>query len=249
MTRAGKLLHPGLLHELFEQTAEAHPENTALICAGQRMTYAEVERRANRLARYLRSRDVKRGDCVAMLLPRSLGSLRRVAGHPEIRRRLRAARSRISGGTSRIHSRGLPGSGAGDNKISRDQGGKFPRRNYCARRMPDGNRLATRHKIRLRRNRRNAGRPLLHYLHLRLDRPAEGRANRTSQRLPSRARAKGKFSRCDRKTGFIRDFPSRSTPRSRKSGWHFSRARHSWSATMKWSTLAQGFPGCWPMPA
>ena len=36
------------------------------------MTYAEVERRANRLARYLRSRDVKRGDCVAMLLPRSL---------------------------------------------------------------------------------------------------------------------------------------------------------------------------------
>lgn len=70
--RAAKLLHPGLLHELFEQTAEAHPENTALICAGQRMTYAEVERRANRLARYLRSRDVKRGDCVAMLLPRSL---------------------------------------------------------------------------------------------------------------------------------------------------------------------------------
>ena len=67
-----ELLQPGLLHELFEQTADAHPGNVALICAGERMTYAELERRANQLARHLRSRGVKRGDCVAMLLPRSL---------------------------------------------------------------------------------------------------------------------------------------------------------------------------------
>jgi len=66
-----ELLRPGLLHELFEQKSGAQPENTALICAGERMTYAEVERRANQLARLLRSRGVKRGDCVAMLLPRS----------------------------------------------------------------------------------------------------------------------------------------------------------------------------------
>ena len=67
-----ELLRPGLLHELFEQKADAHPGNVALICAGERMTYAELERRANQLARHLRSRGVKRGDCVAMLLPRSL---------------------------------------------------------------------------------------------------------------------------------------------------------------------------------
>jgi non-ribosomal peptide synthetase-like protein len=67
-----ELLQPGLLHELFEQKADAHPGNVALICAGGRMTYAELERRANQLARHLRSRGVKRGDCVAMLLPRSL---------------------------------------------------------------------------------------------------------------------------------------------------------------------------------
>ena len=72
MSQSPELLRPGLLHELFEQTAEAHPGNIALICASERMTYAEVERHANQLARHLRSRGVKRGDCVAMLLPRSL---------------------------------------------------------------------------------------------------------------------------------------------------------------------------------
>ena len=60
------------MHELFERQAETNPQNTALICAGKRMTYAQVEQRANQIARHLRSRGVKRGDCVALLLPRSL---------------------------------------------------------------------------------------------------------------------------------------------------------------------------------
>jgi non-ribosomal peptide synthetase-like protein len=60
------------LHELFERQSETHPQNIALICAGERMTYAQVEQLANQLARHLRSRGVKRGDCVAMLLPRSI---------------------------------------------------------------------------------------------------------------------------------------------------------------------------------
>ena len=66
-----ELLRSGRLHDLFERQAELHPENIALICAGERMTYAQVEQRANQLARHLRGRGVKRGDCVAMLLPRS----------------------------------------------------------------------------------------------------------------------------------------------------------------------------------
>ena len=36
------------------------------------MTYAELERRANQLARFLRGRGVRRGDCVGLWLPRSL---------------------------------------------------------------------------------------------------------------------------------------------------------------------------------
>src|SRR5208283_2692219 len=41
-------------------------------CAGARMSYGELERRANRLARLLRQRGVKRGDCVGLWLPRSM---------------------------------------------------------------------------------------------------------------------------------------------------------------------------------
>ena len=66
-----ELMRPGLLHELFERQSEAHPQNIALICAGESLSYSEVEQRANQLARHLRGRGVKRGDCVAMLLPRS----------------------------------------------------------------------------------------------------------------------------------------------------------------------------------
>ena len=36
------------------------------------MTYGELERRANQLARFLRSRGVRRGDCVGLWLPRSM---------------------------------------------------------------------------------------------------------------------------------------------------------------------------------
>jgi non-ribosomal peptide synthetase-like protein len=66
------LLQPGLLHELFERQADARPEAPALLCAGARMSYGELERRANQLARLLRQRGVKRGDCVGVWLPRSM---------------------------------------------------------------------------------------------------------------------------------------------------------------------------------
>ena len=66
------LLRPELLHELFEQQADARPDSIALVCAGQCLTYQELERRANQLARFLRTRGVRRGDCVGLWLPRSL---------------------------------------------------------------------------------------------------------------------------------------------------------------------------------
>ena len=65
-------MRPELLHELFEQQAESCPDNTALICEDQHMSYGELERRSNQLARFLRSRGVRRGDYVGLWLPRSL---------------------------------------------------------------------------------------------------------------------------------------------------------------------------------
>ena len=38
------------------------PEKVALVCDGRRLTYADVESRANRLARALRDRGLRRGD-------------------------------------------------------------------------------------------------------------------------------------------------------------------------------------------
>ena len=71
---AGSLLKIGteqLLHELFERQAESEPGNIALVCGGKKMTYAELEQRANQLARFLRANAVGKGSVVGLLLPRS----------------------------------------------------------------------------------------------------------------------------------------------------------------------------------
>src|SRR5262249_36503869 len=47
--------HGGLLHQLFEQQARRTPEATALVAADVRLTYAELDAAADRLARHLRS--------------------------------------------------------------------------------------------------------------------------------------------------------------------------------------------------
>ena len=60
-----------LLHELFERTATRFPEQVAVSCRGVDRSYRELDQASNRLARWLRARGVRRGDHVAMLLPRS----------------------------------------------------------------------------------------------------------------------------------------------------------------------------------
>src|SRR6266568_9408084 len=61
----------GVLHGLFEAQADARPDAVAVVCDREETTYAELEWRANRLARYLRAREVGRGSLVALLLARS----------------------------------------------------------------------------------------------------------------------------------------------------------------------------------
>ena len=59
------------VHELFEAQALQTPDAEALVWDDERLTYAELNARANRLAHYLRSLGVKPDDRVAICLERS----------------------------------------------------------------------------------------------------------------------------------------------------------------------------------
>lgn len=60
-----------LLHDCFHRSADAHPDRPAVVCGPRTLTYADVDRRANQLARHLRSLGVGRGCFVGLLLERS----------------------------------------------------------------------------------------------------------------------------------------------------------------------------------
>ena len=61
-----------LVHEYLEASACRTPDKLALICDGQRLTYRQVDERANRLANGLVAAGVQRGDRVAIWLPNSV---------------------------------------------------------------------------------------------------------------------------------------------------------------------------------
>lgn len=61
-----------LVQHFLEQSADRLPDKVALICDGQRLTYADVEAQANRLANALRRQGLQRGDRVALYLPNSV---------------------------------------------------------------------------------------------------------------------------------------------------------------------------------
>ncbi|MGP3983829.1 amino acid adenylation domain-containing protein [Streptomyces sp. KR80] len=60
------------VHEHFERHAALVPEATAVSCGTERISYAELNAQANRLARLLRDRGVGRGDNVGICAERSL---------------------------------------------------------------------------------------------------------------------------------------------------------------------------------
>src|SRR6185437_4229957 len=50
------------VHELIEEQVRRTPEAVAVECAGEALTYAELDRRANQVARYLGERGGRPGD-------------------------------------------------------------------------------------------------------------------------------------------------------------------------------------------
>ncbi|MEC2114369.1 amino acid adenylation domain-containing protein, partial [Bacillus paralicheniformis] len=59
------------LHELFEEQAMKTPDHTALVFGAQRMTYRELNEKANQTARLLREKGIGRGSIAAMIAERS----------------------------------------------------------------------------------------------------------------------------------------------------------------------------------
>ncbi len=64
-----------LVHRVFEGQAAATPDATALVCEGERLSYRELNARANRLARRLRALGVGPEEIVGVCLPRSADAI------------------------------------------------------------------------------------------------------------------------------------------------------------------------------
>ena len=60
------------LHQWFEQQAQRTPNEVAVVFGDQRITYAELNARANQLARYLRNRSVTTETLVGLSIERSI---------------------------------------------------------------------------------------------------------------------------------------------------------------------------------
>jgi long-chain acyl-CoA synthetase len=61
-----------LVQEFLQNSTVRTPDKVALVCDGQRLTYAEIETQANRLAHALRAHGVRRGDRIGLYLNNSV---------------------------------------------------------------------------------------------------------------------------------------------------------------------------------
>jgi amino acid adenylation domain-containing protein len=75
--------YPGdkTIHQFFQEQVEKTPDNTAVLCAEQQITYKELERESNQLARYLcEFRGVKTDQGVGMLLDMGINAVKTILG-------------------------------------------------------------------------------------------------------------------------------------------------------------------------
>ncbi|MGH8772435.1 MAG: non-ribosomal peptide synthetase, partial [Burkholderiales bacterium] len=63
------------VHHWFENQVKRRPHEAALICGEQRLTYTELNARANRLAHFLRRKGIAPDTCVALCVERSAEAL------------------------------------------------------------------------------------------------------------------------------------------------------------------------------
>ncbi|WP_368656566.1 amino acid adenylation domain-containing protein [Brevibacillus dissolubilis] len=63
------------IHQLFEEQARLHPDNTAVVCGEESLTYRQLNEKANQLARLIRSKGILPNDFVGLLIERSLDML------------------------------------------------------------------------------------------------------------------------------------------------------------------------------
>jgi amino acid adenylation domain-containing protein len=68
------------VHELIARQAARHPDAIAVVCDVEQLTYGDLERRANQLARYLRGIGVGRETIVGLALEASLDAIAGVLG-------------------------------------------------------------------------------------------------------------------------------------------------------------------------
>ena len=61
-----------LVQDFLERSAQRFPNKVCLVCGGRRLTYAQVDAQANRLANAFREHGLKRGDRVVIFLPNSV---------------------------------------------------------------------------------------------------------------------------------------------------------------------------------
>ncbi len=69
-----------LLQSFLEDSAKRYPHKTALVCKDLRLTYEEINSRANHLAALLRSQGIQRGDRVAIFLDNSVEAVISIFG-------------------------------------------------------------------------------------------------------------------------------------------------------------------------
>ena len=104
----------GCLHERFEERARLGSDRVAVVCDGESLTFAELDRRANGLAWRLQSLGVGPDVLVGLRMERSLDRRCRGSGDPEGGRGVRAARSGVSAGAGGVHVGRLGCAGGGD---------------------------------------------------------------------------------------------------------------------------------------
>src|SRR5205807_6671296 len=63
------------IHQLFETQVQKTPQAVAVACDNERISYADLDQRANQLAYYLRERGVENGSLVAICVERSINMM------------------------------------------------------------------------------------------------------------------------------------------------------------------------------